>query len=145
MEVLATRVRVTGASPRYQYRLYAPFPALSPERQSLIHYHSDFGHGHGLLARMSEVIAPMSWLLMPPGTGKAAQGQAIHKLAASIEATILSALFPEMIASRVPLLFASSDELPDERVKAVVADVMGRFVRLAADPVALDHLDPRRA
>lgn len=145
METLATRVRVTGASPRYQYRLYAPFPALSPERQSLIHYHSDFGHGRGLLARMTEVIAPMSWLVMPPGLEKAAQGRAIHELAAAIEATVLSAIFPEMTASPVPLLFAHPEELPDAHITAVVADIMGRFVRLTADAAALDHLDPRRA
>ena len=145
METLATRVRVTGASPRYQYRLYAPFPALSPERQSLIHYHSDFGHGRGLLARMTEVIAPMSWLEMSPGLEKAAQGRAIHDLAAAIEASVLAALFPEMTASPVPLLFAHPEDLPDERFAATVADIMGRFVRLSADAAALDHLDPRRA
>ena len=59
MDVLATRVRVTGAPPRYQYRLYAPFDALSPERQSLIHYHSDFGHGlgHSLFSEQWPFIA----------------------------------------------------------------------------------------
>ena len=144
METLATRVRVTGTSPRYQYRLYAPFAALSSERQSLIHYHSDFGHRRGLLARITEVIAPMAWLEMAPGLEKAAQGRAIHALADAIEAKVLAALFPEMTASPVPLLFACPDELPDERVSAEVTDIMGRFARLAADASALDRLDPRR-
>jgi len=145
METLATRVRVTCACPHYQYRLFAPFAALSPERQSLIHYHSDFGHRRGLLARMTEVIAPMSWLEMSPGLEKAVQGRAIHDLAAAIEARVLSAVFPEMTASPVPLLFARLEDLPDERITAVVADIMGRFVRLTADAAALDRLDPRRA
>ena len=41
MELLATRARVTGIHPQYQYRLYASFATLSPERVFQIHYHSD--------------------------------------------------------------------------------------------------------
>jgi len=65
---------------------------------------------------MTEVIAPMSWLEMSPGP-----------------------------ASPMPLLFAHPEDLLDECITAVVADIMGRFVRLTADAAALDRLDPRRA
>jgi hypothetical protein len=144
MELLATRVRVTGMPPRYQYRAYAPFAALSPERVFQIHYHSDFGHGRGLLARMSEVIAPISWLAMPPGLDKFLQGRAIHQVAATTEAAVLAALFPEITITPLPLLLEIADELPDERVSVVIADIMGRYQRLADEPALPDHLDPRR-
>ena len=144
MDVLATRVRVTGAPPRYQYRLYAPFDALSPERQSLIHYHSDFGHGLGLLARMSEAIAPMTWLEMSPGHEKLTQGRAIHDLAQQIEARVLSILFTEMTATRVPPLTEGQSDLPDERVRARVAQLVSHVHRPALETSAIHLLDPRR-
>lgn len=144
MDVLATRVRVTGAPPRYQYRLYAPFAALSPERQSLIHYHSDFGHGLGLLARMSEAIAPMAWLEMSPGPEKLAQGRAIHELADQIEGRVLSILFPEMTSARVPPLVEGEPDLRDERILAHVAQLVSHIHRPAVEASALNLLDPRR-
>ena len=86
----------------------------------------------------------MAWLETAPGLAKAAQGRAIHALADAIDAKVLAALFPEMTASPVPLLFACLDELPDERVSAEVTDIMGRFAQIAADASALERLDPRR-
>jgi hypothetical protein len=144
MELLATRARVTGIRPRYQYRLYASFAALSPERVFQIHYHSDFGHGRGLLARMSEVIAPIAWLAMPPGREKSLQAKAIHLMAARIETAVLSTVFPEAMVDPIPLLLEITDELPDERVSVEIADIMGRYQRLADDPALADRLDPRR-
>lgn len=144
MELLATRIRVTGTSPRYQYRIYAPIAALSPERVFQLHYRSDFGHGHGLLARMSEVIAPIAWLAMPPGRDRFLQGKTIHLMAGRIETAVLSTLFPEAAVAPIPLLLEITDELPDERVSVEIADIMGRYQQLAADPALVDRLDPRR-
>jgi hypothetical protein len=93
---------------------------------------------------MSEVIAPISWLALPPGLDKFLQGRAIHQVAAAIEAAVLAALFPEITIAPLPLLLKIADELPDERVSVVIADIMGRYQRLADEPALPDHLDPRR-
>ncbi len=44
----------------------------------------------------------------------------------------------------IPLLLEITDELPDERVSVEIADIMGRYQRLADDPALADRLDPRR-
>ena len=67
MQILATRKRVSGTLPHYEYRLFVPFDQLSEERQRLIHYRTDFGTRQGLHARLADVIAPIEYLRMPPG------------------------------------------------------------------------------
>lgn len=131
MKIIATRRRVSGTLPLYEYRVFVPFSALAAERQARIHYRCDFAHWGEPLARIAEVIAPMAYLQQPPGLAKHDAGRAIAATARSVEAALVRALFPEMTADRVPLLFHGDEGWPDTRLVAAVSDLAGRQPELA--------------
>lgn len=132
MEIIAARKRIGGTLPLYEYRVFVPFSALSPARRERIHYRCDFAQWGGPLARIAEVIAPIDYLRLAPGPAKHAAGAALIATARSVEAVLVSALFPEMTAERVPLLFHGQDGLPDSRLVSPVDDLAGRGAEFAA-------------
>lgn len=131
MQILATRKRLTGTLPHYEYRLFVPFDQLSSERQARIHHRTDFAKRGRPNACLTEVIAPMEYLTMEPGLRRHDVGRTIAGVAKRIEALLVGALFPEMIAAIVPLLFLGEEGLGDCQVYTRTDDLVGRFDWLA--------------
>lgn len=102
MRIFLTRTRIGLALPSYAYRAFIPFTEISPERQDLISMQSDFGHGVGRLARLADVIAPMSHLEAAPGLDKHRFGSGLALVASRVGAILLRAAFPEMTERTVP-------------------------------------------
>ena len=90
MRILLTRTRIGMEPPSYSFRVYVPFTEISLERQALISMHSDYGMGAGLLARLPDVIAPMSHLESAPGLDKHNLGKRIDGVAARLGAILLA-------------------------------------------------------
>lgn len=132
MQIIATRKRVGGTLPLYEYRILVPFSALSAARHDRIHYRCDFAGWGEPLARIAEVIAPIDYLRLAPGSAKHATAAALAITAKMVEAALVRALFPEMTAERVPLLFHGQDGLADVRLAAIVDDLTGREAEFAA-------------
>ena len=132
MQIIATRKRIGGTQPLYEYRIFVPFSALSAARQDRINYRCDFAQRGEPLARIAEVIAPIDYLRLAPGSAKHAAGLALIVTAKTVEAVLVRALFPEMTAERVPLLFHGRDGLADVRLAAIVDDLTGREAEFAA-------------
>lgn len=131
MDILVTRKRIKGTLPHYEYRLFVPFDQLTPERQRLIHYRTDFGKAGGPHARLTEVIAPIDYLRMEPGLARFDVGRSIATVAKRIEARIIGALFPEMTAPIVPILYLGTSNLDDAQIFTRTGDLVGRFDWLA--------------
>lgn len=144
MQIIATRTRAAGHHPDFAYRLYIPFDQLSPERQSLIAYRTNFGHGRASehLARLSEVIAPMTHLEMRPGPARYKQGRTIDLVAERIEAVLVRRLYPEITAVVLPVLIRVPANPDDAAIYTSVADLTGRYQALAAqiDELTADAL-----
>jgi hypothetical protein len=137
MEILATRKRVSGTLPHYEYRLFVPFNQLSDERQRLIHYRTDFGTRQGLHARLADVIAPIEYLRMPPGPQRYDLARGIANIARRVETLLIAAIFPEMSAWLVPILFLAEEEHDDAQVFTSTMDLVCRFAWLDE---RIDHL-----
>ena len=128
MEMLAIRTRMVDPRPLYAYRVYVPFHQISPERQALIHYRTNFGHFRSgdHFARLADVIAPMAHLQRPPGFDRYVEGRDLHRVADRLEAIIIGHVFPEMTAKvsqfprLVPLRHQSTVSIdpPPARLKA---------------------------
>ena len=152
MEILATRTRVTGTLPQYEYRLLVPFDELPAERQRLIHYRTNFGKAGGPYARLTEVIAPIDYLRMEPGLARFDVGRTIASVAKRLEAKLIAALYPEMTAPIVPILFLAAEELDDAMIFTRTQELVGRFDWIAsmigeldASGFGLSLLEPRWA
>ncbi|AOH87129.1 hypothetical protein AWL63_23430 (plasmid) [Sphingomonas panacis] len=132
MDIVATRTRIGMDQPTYAYRLYVPMSQLSPERQRLIAYRSNFGIGarDAYLARVDDVIAPMTHLETPPGPVRYAQAKAIEEAASRLSAIILCALFPEMTADMLPFRFTVLSAPPNAIVHATVHELTSRYEAL---------------
>lgn len=141
MQIILTRKRLAGTRPLYEYRLFVPFEMLSPERQSCIHYRTDFAKRGGPLARLTEVIAPMDYLRAEPGLTKFDVGRDICAVAKRIEAILIGAVFPEMRAEIVPLLYEQGEELDDAMVITDINDLAGRYALLARATSQLTAVD----
>jgi hypothetical protein len=142
MEILATRTRITGRLPFFQCRLFVSLDGLSPERQRLIHYRTNFGRIGGPFARMPEVIAPMEFLELEPGLRGHEIGRKIAFTAKLIETVLIAALYPEMTARPVPLLFQAPEERNDGMIFTRTDNLVGRYEWLAslAEHVGTDEL-----
>ncbi len=154
MQIIATRTRAAGHHPDFAYRLYIPFDQLSPERQSLISYRTNFGHGRAgeHLARLREVIAPMAHLELQPGPARHEQGRAIDRVAERIEAIIVRRLYPEITAVILPVLLRVPANPDDAAIYTSVGDLTGRYQALAAhiedltpDTLGVDQFGKRAA
>lgn len=141
MRILLTRIRIGQQPPSYSYRVYAPFSEISPERQSLISMHSDFGHGAGLLARLPDVIAPMTHLEAPPGLDKFRLGNLIDAVADRVGAILLGAVFPEMTERAVPFRLDVPSAPPNSKAFSEIDNLSGRYEFLSRE---LDTLTPTR-
>ncbi|MDF0491503.1 hypothetical protein PX554_25630 [Sphingomonas sp. H39-1-10] len=132
MDIVAFRTRIGQDQPIYSYRLYVPMSELSPERQRLIPYRSNFGIGARdvYLARTDDVIAPMAHLDTPPGPERYAQAKAIEDIASRLSAIILRALFPEMTAETLPFRFFVPSAPPNAVVRASIQDLTARYETL---------------
>lgn len=132
MRVLLSRVRIGVREPTYSYRLYVPFREISPERQALIPMHSDYGHSTGLLARVSDVIAPMAHLESAPGVEKHKRGRLIDDVAERVGALLLQVAFPEMREPMVPFRLMIPAAPSNARVFGSIENLSGRYGELAA-------------
>jgi hypothetical protein len=132
MQILATRRRIAGTLPHFEYRVFVPFDQISVERQNLIPNRSDYGFKGGPWARTREVIAPMDHLRMPPGLAKHDHGRKIEALAKRIDAILLRAVYPEMTATVVPIVLAMPSNPDDALVYTDIADISGRYLSLHA-------------
>lgn len=141
MQILLTRKRLTGARPLYEYRLFVPFEMLSAERQARIPYRTDFAKRGGPLARLTEAIAPMDYLRAEPSLTKFDLGRDICMVAKRIEAILIGAVFPEMRAEIVPLLYEQDEELDDAMVMTDINDLAGRYALLARATCQLTAAD----
>lgn len=129
MEMLAIRTRMVDPRPLYAYRVYIPFHQLSPERQSLIHYRTSFGHFRSdeYFARLADVIATMAHLERPPGFDRYVEGRDLHRVADCLEAIIIGHVFPEMTATSLPLLHEAAIEAESRHVTIRTMDLTGAF------------------
>lgn len=129
MQIVATRTRIGIDPPTYAYRVYVPMTELSPERQRLISYRSNFGIGprDAYFARIEDVIAPMAHLETPAGTVRYAKAKAIEEVASRLSAIILRPLFPEMIADVLPFRFIVPAAPPNAVVQVTVHDLTARY------------------
>ncbi len=132
MEIVASRTRIGPDQPTYAYRLYMPMSELSPERQRLISYRSNFGIDarDAYLARINDVIAPMAHLETPAGLERYTQAKAIEEVASRLSAIILRALFPEMTAETLPFRFLVRAAPPNAIVRASIQDLTARYETL---------------
>jgi len=126
MRILLSRTRVGVQQPSYSYRVHVPFSEISPERQSLLSMHSDFGLGVGRLARLGDVIAPMAYLAAPPGLDKHRDGRALDLLAGRVGALLLRAAFPEMLETTIPFRLQVALTPPNAQLFADIFDLAGR-------------------
>lgn len=129
MEMLAIRTRLVDPRPLYAYRVYVPFHHLSPERQSLIHYRTSFGHFRSgdYFARLADVIAPMAHLQRPPGFDRYVEGQNLHRVADRLETILIGHVFPEMTATSLPLLYEAAIEAESRHVTIRTTNLTGAF------------------
>ncbi len=141
MQILVTRKRISGVRPLFEYRVLVPFDQISLERQHLIHYRSNFGFRGALYARLSEIIAPMAFLRMAPSLAKHEHGLDILAVARRLEATIIRALYPEMTADRVPIIFTAEADHDDRQVHTDVDDLIGSYRHYASGHSALTSDD----
>jgi hypothetical protein len=132
MDIVASRMRIGLEQPTYAYRLYVPMSELSPERQRLTSYRSNFGISarDAYLARVNDVIAPMTHLEMPAGLERCAQAKAIEDVASRLSTMILRALFPEMTAETLPLPFLVPSAPPNAILRASIQDLTARYETL---------------
>lgn len=137
MRVLLTRTRIGVETASYSYRAYVPFAEISPERQALIAMQSDYGLGAGLLARLADVIAPMSHLETVPGLDKHNFGKLVDGVADRVGAALFGAAFAEMTERTVPFRLHVPSAPPNARVFAAVANLAGRYEMFSRD---LDRL-----
>lgn len=133
MRVLLTRTRIGVEAPSYSYRVYVPIAEISLERQALIAMHSDYGLGAGLLARLPDVIAPMSHLESAPGLDKHNLGKRIDGVADRVGAVLLRAAFPEMRERAVPFRLDLSSAPPNARLFGTIENLSGRYEKLSHD------------
>jgi len=131
MRVLLTRTRIGTEPPSYAYRVYVPFAEISIERQALISMHTDYGMGAGLLARLPDVIAPMSHLGSAPGLGKHNLGKLIDGVADRVGAVLLAKVFPEMAERTVPFRLTVPSAPPSARLFGTIVNLSGRYEPLA--------------
>ena len=132
MEMLAIRTRMVAPRPLYAYRVYVPFHQISPERQALIHYRTNFGHFRSgdHFARLADVIAPMAHLQRPPGFDRYVEGRDLHRVADRLEAIIIGHVFPEMTATTPPLLYEAAIDVESRHVVIRVMDLTGTFATI---------------
>lgn len=141
MRILMSRVRIGLQEPTYSYRLHVPFGELSPERQALISMWSDFGLGAGLLARLTDVVAPMRHLEAPPGVEKHRFGKLVDDIADRVGAVLLGATFPEMVELSVPFRMVVPSAPPNARAWADIMNLAGRYEILTAQLPVLTAAD----
>ena len=127
MRILLSRARIGKAQPSYAYRAFVPFTEISLERQSLISMHSDYGQGAGLLARLSDVIAPMTHLEASAGLEKFRGGLALDTIASRLGAFLLQAAYPEMLERSVPFRLLVPIAPPPAIRFASVNNLAGRY------------------
>lgn len=139
MRILLTRTRIGVEAPSYSYRVHVPFTEISLERQALIAMHSDYGLGAGLLARLPDVIAPMTHLDAAPGLDKHRFGKLVDDLADRLGAILLGAVFPEMAERAVPFRLDVPSAPPNARIFGEIETISGRYEALAR---AIDSLTP---
>lgn len=137
MRILLTRTRIGAEAPTYSYRVHVPFTEISPERQALIAMHSDYGLGAGLLARLTDVIAPMAHLEAAPGLDKHKLGKRIGDVADRLGAILLGTAFPEMTERAVPFRLIVPAAPPNARRLGTIENISGRYDGLSR---ALDDL-----
>ncbi len=73
----------------------------------------------------------MDYLVMEPGLARHDRGRAIARVAKRIEAIVIRALFPEMTAALVPILFLNQAEFDDTMTHTRIMDLAGRHDWLA--------------
>lgn len=127
MRILLTRTRIGTEPPSYAYRVYVPFTEISLERQALISTHSDYGMGAGLLARLPDVIAPMSHLESTSGLDKHRLGKLIDGVADRVGALLLAEVFPEMAERTVPFRLTMPSAPPNARRIGFSDNLSGRY------------------
>jgi hypothetical protein len=132
MDIVTSRTRIGLDPPTYAYRLYVPMFELSPERQRLISYRSNFGivARDAFLVRIDDVIAPMAHLETPVGPERYAQAKAIEDVASRLSAIIMRALFPEMTAETLQFRFLVPSAPPNAIVRASIQDLTARYETL---------------
>ncbi len=131
MQILAARKRIPGTRPLFEYRVLVPFDQIPVERHTLIHYRSDFGFSGCHYARLTEVIAPTAFLRMTPSPAKHDLGLDILTVAKRIEALIVRALYPEMTAERIPIVFCANAEHDDRQTHIDVRDLVDSYRQFA--------------
>lgn len=138
MHIIASRKRISGTPPLYEYWFVAPLDQFPSNRVALIATRSDFGIPGGPHARLPEIIAPLDWLRMEPGLAKHDLGRDIRRVANHLEAAFLAALYPELTANPVPLLVQIDEEPGDSLIEATINDITDgyRFLR-NADPARI--------
>lgn len=131
MQILATRKRVAGRPPLYEYRILVPLDQLLRNRAALTPARSDYGFEGGPYAHLPDVIAPIDWLRMKPGLERYEIGCDVARIAQHIEAVLLAAIYPEMTANPVPALFPAPDRLGDSIVVTSMNEIADgyRFLR----------------
>lgn len=133
MRILLTRTRIGVEAPSYSYRVHVSFTEISLERQALIAMHSDYGFGAGLLARLPDVIAPMTHLEAAPGLDKHRFGKLVDGVADRVGAVLLGAMFPEMAERAVPFRLDVPSAPPNARIIAEIENLSGRYEALARE------------
>lgn len=134
MRILLTRTRIGTEPPSYAYRVYVPFTEISLERQAFISMHSDYSMGVGLLARLPDVIAPMSHLESAPGLDKYKLGKLIDGVADRVGALLLAKVFPEMAERTVPFRLTVPSAPPNARLFGSTDNLSGRYEPISRAP-----------
>ncbi|WP_454887327.1 hypothetical protein [Sphingomonas oryzagri] len=123
MQILATRKRVAGTLPLYEYRILVPIDHLLRNRAALISERCNDPISGGPHARLHDVIAPIDWLRMKPGLDRDEKGRDIARIAEHIEAVLIAALYPEVTVNPVPALFSAPDDPGDSTIITAMNEI----------------------
>jgi hypothetical protein len=132
MDIVATRTRIAGTLPFYEYRALVPLEAISPERLALVRpipLPRSAGPGH--CVHIAQVIAPEDWSTLDM-QARANLSQRIKAVARRIEAVLVRSCFPDMTHDLVPIVCRHDTDPGDASRRIIVDDITGAFNRLEA-------------
>lgn len=132
MEIFTSRARLSGSAPYYSYRALVRLDDLDPARRHHVPVlHVATSQRRIPCARMADVIAPDRWferhLAVP--CGLAAR---LGLVARRLEAILLRAIFPEMVAYLTPPALLVEHDPGSIVHQSTIIDLNGSFDWLAS-------------
>lgn len=141
MEIIVSRSRVAGALPHYIYRALVPAEEVAAERRRLCGTVAGPQIvGRIPCVRIAPLLAPERYYKMGH-VERSALASRNGNLARRIETLIIRAIFPEMTADSVPIVFQLDHDPGDACSWTEIADLTASFDRIAPKADILTAFD----